>query len=130
MTNLFTDLPIMGAHFIRERGERSSWWADGQQGYRRSQCPSRLLGGVNNYYPSRRECSELCRMKKIYSIAAMVAVFALSISAGVLTGCKHMESEERESAHAHNYTCPMHPEVVQDSPGNCPKCGMKLVKKD
>ncbi len=27
------------------------------------------------------------------------------------------------------YTCPMHPEVVQDKPGNCPKCGMKLVEK-
>lgn len=25
-----------------------------------------------------------------------------------------------------NYTCPMHPEVVQDHPGNCPKCGMAL----
>jgi hypothetical protein len=25
------------------------------------------------------------------------------------------------------YTCPMHPEVVTDHPGNCPKCGMKLV---
>ena len=25
------------------------------------------------------------------------------------------------------YTCPKHPEVVQDHPGNCPKCGMKLV---
>ena len=25
------------------------------------------------------------------------------------------------------YTCPMHPEVVMDHPGNCPKCGMKLV---
>jgi len=24
------------------------------------------------------------------------------------------------------YTCPMHPEVVQDTPGNCPKCGMAL----
>ena len=24
------------------------------------------------------------------------------------------------------YTCPMHPEVVMDHPGNCPKCGMKL----
>ena len=27
------------------------------------------------------------------------------------------------------YTCVMHPEVVQDHPGNCPKCGMKLVEK-
>jgi hypothetical protein len=25
------------------------------------------------------------------------------------------------------YTCPIHPEVVTDHPGNCPKCGMKLV---
>ena len=24
------------------------------------------------------------------------------------------------------YTCPMHPEVVQDHPGSCPKCGMAL----
>src|SRR4030081_2982604 len=25
------------------------------------------------------------------------------------------------------YTCPMHPEVVMDAPGKCPKCGMTLV---
>jgi hypothetical protein len=25
------------------------------------------------------------------------------------------------------WTCPMHPEVIQSKPGNCPKCGMKLV---
>ena len=25
------------------------------------------------------------------------------------------------------YTCPMHPEVVQDQPGTCPKCGMSLA---
>lgn len=24
------------------------------------------------------------------------------------------------------YTCPMHPEVVQEGPGSCPKCGMAL----
>ncbi len=27
---------------------------------------------------------------------------------------------------AREYTCPMHPEVVQDHPGSCPKCGMAL----
>src|SRR5260221_14108701 len=26
------------------------------------------------------------------------------------------------------YTCPMHPEVISDKPGKCPKCGMDLVK--
>ncbi len=25
------------------------------------------------------------------------------------------------------YTCPMHPEIKQDKPGNCPICGMNLV---
>ena len=25
-----------------------------------------------------------------------------------------------------SYTCPMDPEVVQDTPGTCPKCGMAL----
>ena len=25
------------------------------------------------------------------------------------------------------YTCPMHPEVISDQPGKCPKCGMELV---
>ena len=32
-------------------------------------------------------------------------------------------------AAAVQYTCSMHPEVVQDKPGRCPKCGMKLVVK-
>ncbi|MDQ3016445.1 MAG: cadmium-translocating P-type ATPase [Bacteroidota bacterium] len=25
------------------------------------------------------------------------------------------------------YTCPMHPEIIRDKPGNCPICGMNLV---
>jgi len=27
------------------------------------------------------------------------------------------------------YTCPMHPEVVQSEPGSCPKCGMTLMPR-
>ena len=27
------------------------------------------------------------------------------------------------------YTCSMHPDVITDKPGKCPKCGMDLVKK-
>ncbi|WP_299181997.1 heavy metal translocating P-type ATPase [uncultured Chryseobacterium sp.] len=26
------------------------------------------------------------------------------------------------------YTCPMHPEIIQDEPGDCPICGMDLVR--
>ncbi len=28
------------------------------------------------------------------------------------------------------YTCPMHPEVVSDKPGSCPKCGMALELRE
>ncbi|MGZ3754744.1 MAG: heavy metal-binding domain-containing protein [Mucilaginibacter sp.] len=28
------------------------------------------------------------------------------------------------------YTCTMHPDVLTDKPGKCPKCGMTLVKKE
>src|SRR5437764_1456424 len=34
---------------------------------------------------------------------------------------------EHEHEKIQKYTCPMHPEVITDHPGNCPKCGMKLV---
>ncbi|PXW18087.1 CopA family copper-resistance protein [Chryseobacterium sp. CBTAP 102] len=29
-----------------------------------------------------------------------------------------------------SYTCPMHPEIVSDKQGKCPKCGMELVEKE
>ncbi len=28
------------------------------------------------------------------------------------------------------YTCTMHPEIISDRPGKCPKCGMELVPKE
>ena len=28
------------------------------------------------------------------------------------------------------YTCPMHPEIVENKPGVCRKCGMDLVEKE
>ena len=37
--------------------------------------------------------------------------------------------QEHSPEHATTYTCPMHPEIIRDKPGNCPICGMKLVPK-
>lgn len=28
------------------------------------------------------------------------------------------------------YICSMHPEIISEQPGQCPKCGMDLVKKN
>ncbi|MEP2774075.1 MAG: vitamin K epoxide reductase family protein [Fulvivirga sp.] len=39
------------------------------------------------------------------------------------------QGDEDKSSKKEQYTCSMHPEVVSDKPGKCPKCGMKLVKK-
>lgn len=40
----------------------------------------------------------------------------------------HSASESPpDETNARAYTCPMHPEVRQDQPGECPKCGMQLV---
>ncbi|WP_292945670.1 multicopper oxidase domain-containing protein [Mucilaginibacter sp. 44-25] len=37
--------------------------------------------------------------------------------------------EKAPAANAVSYTCPMHPDIHSAQPGNCPKCGMKLVKE-
>ncbi len=39
---------------------------------------------------------------------------------------EHDHSQDSGSLY---FTCPMHPTIVQDSPGSCPICGMDLVKK-
>ncbi len=46
--------------------------------------------------------------------------------------CRHGHGQHRpvqtpsDAAAASGYTCPMHPEIRQDRPGNCPLCGMAL----
>ncbi len=42
-----------------------------------------------------------------------------------MTGTK---SEKKEGIRT--YTCSMHPEVLADKPGKCPKCGMALIEKN
>jgi len=44
------------------------------------------------------------------------------VLAAALSGCGKAESKDAQ------YHCPMHPTYVSDRPGDCPICGMKLVK--
>ena len=71
------------------------------------------------------------------AITALVAV--IGISGLALAGCSGSSQTDtstqptnepaQKSEQAVRYTCSMHPEVLQDKPGDCPKCGMKLVEK-
>jgi multidrug efflux pump subunit AcrA (membrane-fusion protein) len=42
------------------------------------------------------------------------------------TTVKHIEQMPKEKQ---LYTCEMHPEIISDKPGECPKCGMTLIPK-
>ena len=58
----------------------------------------------------------------------IASTLALSVTRTVIAQHSHHEHEiEQEQEKMQKYTCPMHPEVITDHPGNCPKCGMKLV---
>ncbi len=54
----------------------------------------------------------------------------------LLTICSYAQAQEmkgmgmpKKQKQPVTYTCPMHPEIHATKPGNCPKCGMKLVKE-
>ena len=38
------------------------------------------------------------------------------------------QQQEHQEQPTNHYTCPMHPEIQQDGPGMCPKCGMALIE--
>ncbi|MEI6413896.1 MAG: efflux RND transporter periplasmic adaptor subunit, partial [Pseudomonadota bacterium] len=63
-------------------------------------------------------------------------VLAMLISAAIAGGGVWWISQASQSSDPHEtapvpadrYQCPMHPSMIQDHPGDCPICGMPLVK--
>ena len=56
---------------------------------------------------------------------SLVALMALAAVGGWVY---YADLAPRASKAAVTYICPMHPSVIQDRPGECPICGMDLVK--
>jgi len=62
----------------------------------------------------------------------LIGILLLTIFVGAAAGlyCDapgRLHNAKAKSTAAQQYTCPMHPEVANAKPGNCPKCGMALV---
>lgn len=67
-------------------------------------------------------------MKKklaIYILIVVVTVFFIESC-----NSKRTNNAENNSASNQIYTCPMHPQIRENHPGNCPICGMNLIKKN
>ncbi|HMG83324.1 MAG TPA: heavy metal-binding domain-containing protein [Ferruginibacter sp.] len=63
-------------------------------------------------------------MKKL--IILLVAI--ISISTAFSQDIASKTKAKQDTTSQGQYTCPMHPEVISNKPGKCPKCGMDLVK--
>lgn len=64
---------------------------------------------------------------KILLLSIAIAAVAGAFFIGRSTGHKHASEGGVARESKMLYTCGMHPQVIQDHPGNCPICGMKLT---
>jgi hypothetical protein len=67
-------------------------------------------------------------------IAPLLAAALLLTAAGVYTAAVATTAQKERSAHpkkpvAFQYVCPMHEDVKSKTPAKCPKCKMKLEKR-
>jgi hypothetical protein len=69
-------------------------------------------------------------MKKVMLMAVAILFSVTSVIAAHSTTAVLDTTKSKKVKPAKvQYTCTMHPEVISDKPGRCPKCGMTLVKK-
>ena len=87
----------------------------------------------NEKYSSFFKREKYSVMKKVALIIFILATYSLAQAQLVpqkREDMKGMEMKKKEiKQQLVTYTCPMHPEIHSLKPGNCPKCGMKLVKE-
>lgn len=70
-------------------------------------------------------------MKKVFIMAIAIISLATTVFAGEpKTSLPDTAKTKKVKPAAVQYTCKMHPDVLLNKPGKCPKCGMALVKKE
>src|SRR5882672_5277370 len=79
---------------------------------------------MKKYWRKSRKLKVESRKFKVGTLPWTIDFRLLTIIFLIAFGCK-----QNTHTHAEQYTCPMHPTVVQDKPGTCPVCGMDLVLK-
>jgi len=63
-----------------------------------------------------------------HRISWVLLLFSFLMLTLLLAACGSGESDQETAQEGKQlYTCGMHPQVIQDEPGNCPICGMKLT---
>jgi len=67
------------------------------------------------------------KMKSIKYIS--IALFIVAILISACNNHKQATAASTQTNTDAKYTCPMHPQILEDHPGSCPICGMTLVKK-
>lgn len=71
---------------------------------------------------------DLSMKSKLVIVIIALAAVAGAFYIGRSTGHRHASADRGAAQEAKIlYTCGMHPQVIQDKPGNCPICGMKLT---
>ena len=69
------------------------------------------------------------KMKKKITLLVFLLLTYSIVSAQEMKGMDMNKKETKPLVQPVTYTCPMHPEIHANKPGNCPKCGMKLIKE-
>ncbi|EOR94116.1 hypothetical protein ADIARSV_2729 [Arcticibacter svalbardensis MN12-7] len=66
-------------------------------------------------------------MKRSIMAIAILFMAATTTFSQTKPDSTRKDSIQKEGKMVKKYTCSMHPEVVMNKPGKCPKCGMALV---
>ena len=69
-------------------------------------------------------------IQRLSAIPEWRAMAARQLSSPDPSGPAGAERRVAPNSDAVTYACPMHPDISASGPGDCPKCGMALVRKE